>query len=252
MDIKLVLWSLVKKEFSMKDILHAVKDEELIQNKINELVDAGIVEVIELDNYQICDISKEDILSKVEGLTEKDYDLAVNEGIINELVEDFWKDAYNDEKPEEGKKVVLLIQDLDNIVFNTARSEFHLKQSSRLATYKDGKWNLEPPYPKYDINIPGKNLKELNEEVKAVAWRELNNGEEEMYHKTISLLHEYEKFNLDLDEKSEKDMFEALTFLRDVVIALMDPNKLDKGLIGMTNRSLSYLSDIINKINFGE
>lgn len=252
MDVKLALWTLVKKEFSIEDIIHAPQDEEEIQKRINELVDAGIIESIELDNYQVCDINKEDIFNKIKDLTEDDYNLAVDFGVINETNDDSWKDATIGERPEEDQKVVLLIQELDKIIFNSTKKEFILKQNTRLATWKDSNWILLPPHPKYDTRISAKNLSELSDAVKASAWRQLNDKEEEMYLRAINMLHPYEKFEINIDEKNEKDMFEALTFLRDVVIALMDPSKLDKGLIGMTNRSLSYLSDIINKINFGE
>lgn len=90
-----------------------------------------------------------------------------------------------------------------------AKTFFRMVEDAYIAVYDGEKWNIEPPYPKYDFSpLADRNV--FKEETIISHWAELKEDDLDKWHKRLDRSQEYSKLAIYVDEEHDKQVYRAL------------------------------------------
>lgn len=140
-----------------------------------------------------------------------------------------WYDV-NDKLPEVDKPVTIRITD-PNKVYHETVSEIYPLEDIKIGRFRDGKWQIDPPYPMYD-DSPLSNMGNLKEGAIVTHWSISTEDEILIWQTRFKLIHSYNKLKIEIDPDKEEDAYHALRyaakFFKDQAQFVMEKEKVER------------------------
>jgi len=146
-----------------------------------------------------------------------------------------WFDV-REKLPEEGREVVIRLCDESQDFGMDGDGNVAVAEDMKLGMYKDGKWAIVPPYPKFDYS-PLSNGPNISEGVVVTHWAvpkeatENDIGEVEAWKSRFQISGRYKHFVIEIDKEHEELLYRACSW---GAAAL-------RGLVGETEESMPLI-----------
>lgn len=238
--------------------------EDDIDDIIAELVDYGVITHIPHagENYAVID--------QFDNLDTELVELLNDAGIKDQMIKDIIDGKYTEQReasqivdpdpdkwtkfdpnePVDAGKMIIRIKDPTHIYFN-ARDTIVYAEDQRLAEYKDGKWVISGPYPKYEYSpLIGKDHQILPGMV-VTHYRLATPKEIDTYYSRFDLSHHYSQLVFKVDSKNEESMYDALTIALRSIAYTMKSSADDKARDKFSKAYLRIM-DIQNLMDSGK
>lgn len=136
-----------------------------------------------------------------------------------------WKDV-NEELPSSDDPVVIRFWNPDIVCWENKESVYHL-EDVMVARWKDGEWNIEPPFHKYSYS-PLTTIDSFKPGTVVTHWAVPEENEVNDWHNRLAYFHEYHHLKLDVDPENEEKIYQALLKAASLIETAFNQSKNEK------------------------